>query len=111
MKLLTKALAKSLPPLGATDGKDPMVKVKFFDPCGSWTWYVVEGSAIMGDGTEVPIKDANGKETDILFFGLVKGFEKELGYFSLSELQSISGPLGLGIERDLYFEPCRVSSL
>jgi len=28
-----------------------------------------------------------------------------LGYFSLSELQSVKGPLGLPIERDLHFEP------
>jgi len=41
---------------------------------------------------------------DILF-GLVSGFEVELGYFSLSELESVRGPLDLPIERDLYFEP------
>lgn len=43
---------------------------------------------------------------DILFFGLVKGMEDELGYFSLEELESISGPGGLKIERDMYFKPC-----
>jgi len=31
------------------------------------------------------------------------GFENELGYFSLKEMESIKGPWGLGIERDLYF--------
>ena len=31
----------------------------------------------------------------------VDGFEKELGYFSLRELESARGPLGLPIERDL----------
>ena len=30
-----------------------------------------------------------------------EGFEKELGYFSLSELESVRGPYGVGIERDL----------
>jgi hypothetical protein len=39
------------------------------------------------------------------FFGLVIGLEIEFGYFSLSELQSVKGPLGLPIERDLHFEP------
>ena len=45
------------------------------------------------------------------FFGLVDGFERELGYFSLSELQAFRGRFGLGIERDLYFEPRRLSAL
>ena len=37
--------------------------------------------------------------------GLVSGFEVELGYFSLKEMQEVRGPLGLPIERDLYYEP------
>ena len=31
--------------------------------------------------------------------------EKELGYFTLAELESVTGPGGLKIERDLYFKP------
>lgn len=31
--------------------------------------------------------------------------EREWGYFVLSELQSTRGPMGLAVERDLYFEP------
>jgi hypothetical protein len=31
---------------------------------------------------------------------LVDGFEKELGYFMLSELEMVTGPMGLKIERD-----------
>jgi hypothetical protein len=38
-------------------------------------------------------------------FGLVSGFDLEIGYFSLKELQSVKGPMGLPIERDLHFEP------
>ena len=89
MKLLTKELIKKFPPLNANDGKDPSevpIIAKFFDPTGSWTWYATEY-----DGED-------------MFFGLVNGFEKELGYFSLSELQSVKGLLGLGIERDLHFK-------
>ncbi len=59
-------------------------------PDSNWTWYVTEGSA-EGD--------------DFIFFGFVIGFEKEWGYFSLSELTAARGPMGLEIERDLYFEP------
>jgi len=88
MKLLTKGLRNRLPKLYANEGKKPEdipIIVKFFDPTGSWTWYATE---------------FDGKDT---FFGFVRGDDNELGYFSLSELESIKGPWGLGIERDLYF--------
>ena len=42
---------------------------------------------------------------DFRFFGLVDGHVKELGYFSLAELESVNGPLGLPIERDLRWQP------
>ncbi|MBU2009588.1 MAG: DUF2958 domain-containing protein [Chloroflexi bacterium] len=88
MQLLTKELLKQFPEIGATEkipAEEKEVVAKFFDPTGSWTWYAVE---------------FDGKDQ---FFGLVDGFELEWGYFSLSELQSIKGAFGLGIERDLYF--------
>ena len=34
---------------------------------------------------------------------LLEGLENELGYFSLKELESLKGPFGLTIERDLFF--------
>jgi hypothetical protein len=38
-------------------------------------------------------------------FGYVTGLaEDELGYVSLTEMESIEGPLGIGIEQDLYFQ-------
>ena len=46
-----------------------------------------------------------------IFFGLVSGFEVELGYFSLSELKSVKGPFGLPIERDLHFSPKSLQDL
>ncbi len=89
MKLLTKEIRRRLPPLYGQEGKggDAVVYVKFFTPDSGWTWYVTEFS---------------GEDT---FFGLACGFEKELGYFSLSELESVRGPMGLLVERDLYWEP------
>lgn len=96
MKLLTKEIRNKLPKLRSTDGQgdDAIVIVKFFDPCGSWTWYATEGE---------PILDEEGNEIDFHFFGLVDGFEKELGTFSLNELASVKVGFGLGIERDMYF--------
>ncbi len=64
---------------------DAPVIVKFFTPTSNWTWYATEF------------------EGDDLFFGLVDGFEKEIGYFSLSALKSLHGTYGDAIERDLCF--------
>lgn len=98
MKLLTQELRKKLPPLYAQDGKygKAIVYTKFFTPDSNWSWHVTEGS---------PLTDESGREIDFQFFGLVEGFEKELGYFNLSELEEVTGPMGLPIERDLYFKP------
>ena len=56
-------------------------------PDSSWTWYITEF-----DGQDI-------------CFGLVVGHEVELGYFSLAEITALRGPLGLRVERDLYFGP------
>jgi Protein of unknown function (DUF2958) len=45
-----------------------------------------------------------------LCFGLVDGHERELGYFSLDELEDVRGSMGLRVERDLYFTPCPLST-
>ncbi|GIK43873.1 MAG: hypothetical protein BroJett011_77060 [Chloroflexota bacterium] len=94
MKLLTKELLKKLPPLYATENDpDPMVICKFFFPDFHWTWYATE---------------YDGEDT---FFGFVDGDFPELGYFSRSELECNRGKLGLPIERDRSFNPCRLSEL
>jgi hypothetical protein len=89
MELLTPEIRKALPPLNSTDGEGDkaIVHVKFFTPDSSWTWYATE---------------FDGEDT---FFGLVSGLEEELGQFSLSELQSVTGPFGLPIERDVFWDP------
>ena len=45
-------------------------------------------------------------------FSYVQGLiEDEFGYTSLIELESIKGPLGIGIEQDLYFVQKRLSEV
>jgi hypothetical protein len=104
MKLLTKKLTRSIPALGSQgEVENPTCWVKFFSPTGSWQWFVIEASAVLQDGTEVPVSgiDVDSPDVrDIICFGLVNGFEVELGEFSMNELKSVKGPLGLGIERD-----------
>lgn len=89
-----ESVRRRLPPIGATgEQKDPIVQVKFFTPWTNWTWYGIE---------------FDGKD---IFFGWVVGLENEFGSFSLSELQSLRGPVGLKIERDIYFEPKPISQV
>lgn len=100
MMLLTAENRKALPALRSTDAKDPRtvrVPVKFFTPDSNWTWYAWEAE-------DIPASDTMSGKPDTFFFGLVCGFEKELGSFALSELQSAHGPLGLPIERDKYWD-------
>ena len=89
---LTKEELARLPALGSQENNpDPLVGAKWCQPWGGWTRYAYEG-----DGVEE-------------FFGYVVGLENELGYFHLSELRSIKGPMGLTIERDIHWKPTPLS--
>ena len=94
MRLMTKELAKQIPAIYTQEKvKDPLVYAKFFTPWSNWTWYVTEY-----DGIDT-------------FFGLVIGFEKEFGYFSLSELESARGTFGMCIQREQTFKPRPLSEV
>ena len=87
-------MADKIPALYSTeDSEDPVAVLKFFTPDSSWTWYLTE-------------YDPEQR----LAFGLVIGHERELGYFSFTELEVLRGPRGLPVERDLHFEPTPVSA-
>ena len=67
---------------------DPIPLLKLFNPVGAGCWLITE-------------MDADGDR----LFGLCDldmGFP-ELGYVSLSEITGVRLPLGLSIERDLFF--------
>ncbi|MFO1003477.1 MAG: DUF2958 domain-containing protein [Planctomycetaceae bacterium] len=82
-----------IPALYATeDSADPTAMLKFFTPDSSWTWFLTEFDP-----------------SERLCFGLVIGHERELGYFSLAELETLRGPMGLPVERDLSFQPTPLS--
>lgn len=97
MKLLTKDIERKL--LKAHDlvektGETPDVSVvKFFDPCGRYTFHVFDGEQVEGDW--------------ILFGYVVSPLGPdcdEWGYTSLNEIASVKNRLGLGIERDMYYD-------
>ena len=78
---------KGYPLYSQDETDDPIVINKLFDPTSGATWYLTE---------------YDPKEK--IAFGFVTGLhENELGYISLAEIESIKGPLGIGIEQDLYF--------
>lgn len=89
-EFFSESVRATLPPLYAQEklGEQAIVHVKFFTPDASWTWYATEFDP-----------------TDRIFFGLVVGYEAELGNFGLDELQEIRGPRGLPIERDIHWTP------
>lgn len=104
MKLFPEEVRKQVPAIYSQDGKGgrAMAHIKFFTPDSNWTWYATEGESI---------QDESGNEVDFQFFGLVQGQCEELGYFSLNELETARGPMGLPIERDLHFKPTALDQI
>lgn len=110
MQLLTKKILSKLPAFGSTDYMEPdqiKVVVKFFTPWSNWTWYAIEGSYVDADG----YFNSDKPKVDFLFYGWVEGYFSELGSFRLSELESLTGPFGLRVERDLYYTPQTLQEL
>jgi hypothetical protein len=110
--LLPDSLKGRMPGLYSQENeRDPIVVCKFFDPTSQWTWYATEGSPVDEDG----YYDTDKEKVDYVFFGYVVGFENELGYFSLNELKTakegMQGIRALPIERDVWFEPKRLSEI
>ncbi|WP_051882341.1 DUF2958 domain-containing protein [Parvularcula oceani] len=90
MELITQDHRTQMTANFADERKDHLPVVKLFCPWGAATWLL---TGLCEEGA--------------LGFGLCDlglGFP-ELGYVALSELRAIKGPFGLGIERDLFFEP------
>ena len=88
--LIPKSILENIPDLYETERSlNPICQITLFTPDSNFTWYIIEIS----------------KDDKSTCYGYVVGFESELGYFSLKEIESIKGALGLGVERDLSFKP------
>ena len=98
-KLMTKELGDTIPAIGANenveDYNEVVARAKLFSPYNGWTWYVTEWDSETG-----------------LCFGLVEGFESEIGYFDLTELAetTIFGSVP-AVERDLYWNPTSIGEI
>lgn len=105
MKLLTKSITEQLLRNGrirealAEEGKeeaDFLPVVKLFTPDAGCTWLLTE---------------LDPEDPDIAFGLCDLGMGcPELGSVRISELETVRGPLGLPIERDLYFTAERTLS-
>ncbi len=95
MKLLSKRQLATIPKLYQTEDVplyDKIAYAKLVLSDQSWEWYVIE---------------YDGQDT---CFGLVRGYDDELGYFSLQELSEVQA-LGNLIERDRQFKPTSLQDL
>ena len=98
-KLMTKELGDTIPALYANenvaDYDTVLAPAKLFSPHTDWRWYITEWEAETG-----------------LCFGLVEGFETELGYFDLTELAEATVFGGVpAVERDLYWKPTTLGEI
>lgn len=81
-------------PLGSQDGKNgnAICVAKFF--LGNYTWYIIEGSY---------------EDGDFMMFGVVvTDTDAEFSYISYNELQSLRMYGYMCVERDRYFDKCKL---
>ena len=106
MKLLDAKLRQRLPPLHSSENvADPMVVCKFTLSDLAWDWYVIEF-----DGKDTLFGHIAGFETE-LGYSAVSKKDPELGYFSLSELESTEGRFYPPVELDPQFKPQPLSQI
>ena len=92
-QLMTQKLAETIPAIYANEKvaayDTVLAHAKLFSPYSNWTWFITEMDPETGQ-----------------CFGLVEGFERELGYFDLTELAETTVFGGVpAVERDLYWQP------
>lgn len=94
-QLMTREIAKTVPRLYGQDGaEDPTVYAHYFSCMNGWDWWLLEF-----DGTDEA-------------FGLVEGYDDELGYFSIKEMEELNRQMGFAaVERDAHFSPKPLSAV
>ena len=96
MKLLTKEITEqATKQYDKGSDMEQMVVAKFFNPMGSWSWYLM---------------NLHPEDKDYAW-GIVDGNAVEMGSWLMSDLQNQKLPFGLGIERDTLFEPMKAKDV
>lgn len=106
MQLITEEAAPRLKAAYEASAKtgesSQAVIAKFFTPWAGATWYITEGMPVDENGEPTSIENAR----DWHLFGFCNLGDREaaeLGYVMLSDLESVRGPAGLRVERDLHY--------
>jgi Protein of unknown function (DUF2958) len=95
MESLPSELMERIPKLYHTRHEpDPVVWVRLFSPVFSWRWFIAEYEEV--DGTAV-------------FYGWISSSLEATGRFTQTDLASMRAFLGITIECDQNFTPCRLS--
>ena len=95
MELITREIAEILPKIDDTKGqKKKKLLVRLYTPWVFQSWEIAE-------------YDPKTR----LCFGWVCGLERDWKYFNLDELESIQGPYGLKVVRDINFKPIIFSKI
>lgn len=95
MNILSHEAVQNLPPLYSQEQvDDPIVPCRFYHPYSDWYWYPYEADLQQG-----------------LFFGFVRGFEGELGYFSVLEFKDVEEQTGVSFRVDPTFTPMKLSEV
>ena len=95
MKLLTNEIkTKAEKQYDKGSDMDQQVVAKFFNPIGQGNWYLM-----------------NKSPEDDYCRGIVDLFAVEVGSFDIKELEEFELPMGMKIERDLYFKPIKAKDL
>ena len=95
MNILLHEAVKNLPLLYSQEYvEDPIVSCRIYHPFSDWFWFPLEFNPMQG-----------------LFFGYVRGFEGELGYFSVAEFQETEERTGVSFVVDETFTPMKPSEV
>jgi len=95
MKIITKAIEQAFAKQGDTSQKsmdEIKIVMKLFNPQGAGTWYIYEKI---------------DEDIYMAFVNLGDPVCAEMGTVSMQELLEFRGWLGLGLERDMQFEPLK----
>lgn len=96
MSLIPQHIINKIPNLYETENEEEKIcYVKLFLPSSNWTWYIIE----------IDKSDNN------TCYALVDGFEQELGYFTIRELENLKGLFGLKVELDTSFNTTKLSKI
>lgn len=96
MSFIPENLLPKIPRLYETENQSAEQKIvwlRLYVPDNVWSLYIIEYDP-----------------EERLCFGLVEGFESEMGYFSLTELESIKSQ-GMKVVRDKNFTPTTLDKL